>query len=67
MSQLTFGLPIKSHSEGDALVKATKWGVFQTDWRMFKYFKPDFYKKYKKTVKRKIKRAEIIFKIILIF
>ena len=25
-------------------VKATKWGAFQTDWRMFKYFKPDFYK-----------------------
>jgi hypothetical protein len=65
MSQLTFGLPIKSRNEGDALVKAldsdtfkkiikaTKWGVFQTDWRMFKYFKPDFYKKYNKTHKRK--------------
>lgn len=56
MSQLTFAIPVKSKKEGDALVKAinsprfkeivkaTKWGVFQTDWRMFKYFKPDFYK-----------------------
>ena len=56
MSQLTYGIPIKSKKEGDDIVKAintsefkeiiksTKWGVFQTDWRMFKYFKPDFYK-----------------------
>lgn len=56
MSQLTFGLPIKSKREGAAIVrainseyfktiiKATKWGAFQTDWRMFKYFKPDFFK-----------------------
>jgi len=26
------------------IIKATKWGAFQTDWRMFKYFRPDFYK-----------------------
>ena len=56
MSQITFGIPITSKKEGDDIVKAintdefkeiikaTKWGAFQTDWRMFKYFKPDFYK-----------------------
>jgi hypothetical protein len=56
MSQITFGIPIKTKKEGDDIVKAinteefkeiikaTKWGVFQTDYRMFKYFKPDFYK-----------------------
>ena len=26
------------------MIKATKWGAFQTDYKMFKYFKPDFYK-----------------------
>jgi len=56
MSQITFGIPIKSKKEGDLILKAvetpdfkniiesTKWGAFQTDYRMFKYFKPDFYK-----------------------
>jgi hypothetical protein len=56
MSQITFGIPITSKKQGDDIVKAintnefkeiikaTKWGAFQTDWRMFKYFKPDFYK-----------------------
>ena len=55
MSQLTFGIPIKSKAEGEKLVRAiespafveiiqaTKWGAFQTDYRMFKYFKPTFY------------------------
>jgi len=56
MSQITFGIPITSKKQGDEIVKAinsdnfkniikaTKWGAFQTDWRMFKYFKKDFYK-----------------------
>ena len=56
MSQISFGIPIKSKREGDEIlkaiqtdtfkeiIKATKWGAFQTDYRMFKYFKPDFYK-----------------------
>ena len=56
MSQITFGIPITSKKQGDDIVKAidsdefkeiikaTKWGAFQTDWRMFKYFRPDFYK-----------------------
>jgi hypothetical protein len=56
MSQITFGIPITSKKQGDdivkaintdefkEIVKATKWGAFQTDWRMFKYFRPDFYK-----------------------
>ena len=50
MSQLTFGIIIKSRSEGDRwiqvitsplferILKATKWGAFQTDYRMFRYF-----------------------------
>ena len=56
MTQGGFGIPIKSKKEGDDIVKAinsdefkeiikaTKWGAFQIDYRMFKYFKPDFYK-----------------------
>ena len=60
MSQITFGIPITSKKQGDDIVKAintdafkniikaTKWGAFQTDWRMFKFFKPDFYKQFLK-------------------
>ena len=58
MSQVTFGIPIKSKAEGDKIVKAinspafkgiikaSKWstGLPETDYRMFKYFKPGFYK-----------------------
>mgnify|MGYP003144876959 CR=1 FL=1 len=56
MSQITFGIPITSKKQGDEIVKAintdefkqiiraTKWAAFQTQWRMFKYFKKDFYK-----------------------
>lgn len=56
MSQISFGIPIKSKKEGKLILKAintpkfkkiiaaTKWGAFQTDYRMFKYFKKDFYK-----------------------
>ena len=52
MSQLTFGIPIKSKKEGDELIKtmnrddfkeaikATKWGSFQTDYKMFEYLHP---------------------------
>jgi hypothetical protein len=51
MTQLTFGIPTHSKREGDALVryvnspffkevvKATKWGVFYTNYKMFSYFK----------------------------
>jgi hypothetical protein len=58
MSQIVFGIPITTKEEGDAIVKAinsdafkqvikaTKWGTFQTDYRMFKYFRPDFYKEF---------------------
>jgi hypothetical protein len=58
MSNITFGIPISSKKEGDEIInainsdkfreiiKATKWGAFQTDWRMFKYFKKDFYKSF---------------------
>jgi hypothetical protein len=56
MTQVAFGIPIKSKMEGDEILKAiqtdafkeiiasTKWGAFETDYRMFKYFKPHFYK-----------------------
>jgi len=58
MTQGAFALPIRSKKEGDQLlnainsdkfkdiIKATKWGAFQTDYRMFKYFKKDFYKEF---------------------
>lgn len=58
MSNIAFGIPIKNKQEGDDMVnainseefrniiRATKWGAFQTDWRMFKYFKKDFYKSF---------------------
>lgn len=67
MSQLTFGIPIKSKTEGEQwitainsanfeeIVSATKWGAFQTDYRMFKYFNPKLYNKkgYRKTKKNR--------------
>lgn len=55
MSQISFGIVISSEQEGDMIIaainspnfkkilKATKWGVFQTDWRMFTYFKQNFH------------------------
>ena len=55
MSQISFGLPISSKEEGDLILKAidtptfkkiiagTKWSTFQTDYRMFKHFKKDWY------------------------
>jgi len=58
MSQITFGIHISSKKEGNLIlkaintlefkeiIKATKWGAFQTDYRMFKYFKKDFWKEF---------------------
>lgn len=58
MSQICYGLKIDNKEEGDNIVKAinsykfkeilkyTKWSTFQTDWRMFKYFKNDFWKEF---------------------
>lgn len=58
LSDSVFGIPISSKEEGDLIVeavnnprfkeiiKATKWGTFQTEYRMFKYFRPDFYKEF---------------------
>jgi hypothetical protein len=55
MGQFSFGLPVSSAEEGAAIVraltspqfraviKATKWGAYQTDRRMFEYFKDRFY------------------------
>jgi hypothetical protein len=67
MSQLTFGIPISSNAQGQQIktailspkfqeiLEATKWGAFQTDYRMFKYFDLLFYTKMvkNKTVKQK--------------
>lgn len=56
MGQFSFGLPVKSAEEGavmvralnsskfQAVVKATKWGAYQTDRRMFEYFKPGWWR-----------------------
>jgi len=56
MSQLSFGIPIKSKAEGEKWIRfinsptfqdilwATKWGAFQTDHRMFKYFRRDLFR-----------------------
>ena len=53
MGQFSFGLPVGSMEEGEAIVraltspqfraviKATKWGAYQTDRRMFEYFRDD--------------------------
>ena len=58
MSQICYGLEIDNKEEGDNICKAinsdkfkeilkyTKWSTFQTDWRMFKYFKKDFWKEF---------------------
>jgi hypothetical protein len=58
MTQNAFAISIKSEKEGKLIVqainsdkfkeiiKASKWGAFQTDWRMFKYFKKDFWKEF---------------------
>lgn len=56
LSQLSFGIRIDSKEQGDQIISglnspvfkdivaATKWGSFQTDWRMFRYFRRDFFK-----------------------
>jgi hypothetical protein len=58
MSHNCYGLEIQNKEEGDRIIKAinskkfkeilkyTKWSTFQTDWRMFKYFKVDFWKEF---------------------
>jgi len=79
MSQLTFGIPIKNKTHGNLIVaaintpefkeiiKATKWAAFQTDWRMFKWFKPEFYRKYigKKGSERKTRKARVDRRVVL--
>lgn len=56
MGQFSFGLPVVSAEEGEAMmraltspqfqsmIKATKWGAYQTDRRMFEYFKPGWWR-----------------------
>jgi len=71
MSQMTFGLPITSQKEGEEMLRAintpefkeiinaTKWDTLQqTDWRMFKYFRRDFYRSFlkNKTSSKKTKK-----------
>ncbi len=54
MSQQAFGIPIASNKEGEMiqravgtklfrdLIAASKWGAFQTDYRMFRHFRDDW-------------------------
>lgn len=56
MSQITFGIKVSSEEDGKKLanfiksedfkevLKATKWSTFQTDWRMFTYFREGFWR-----------------------
>lgn len=58
MTQIVFGIKIDSLEEGENIKKAietdkfkrilacSKWGAFQTEWRMFKYFRKDFWKEF---------------------
>jgi hypothetical protein len=53
MGQFSFGLPVTSKEQGEAIIRAllspqfraviraTKWGAYQTDRRMFEYFRDD--------------------------
>lgn len=66
MSQLSFGIPISSKKEGDQwtkfinsdrfsrILKATKWNAFQTDYRMFRHFDRNIYKRNGKTRKTRV-------------
>ena len=43
-------LLVKRALESEAfqyIIKATKWSLYRTEWRMFKYFKKDFWKDYR--------------------
>jgi hypothetical protein len=67
MSQLSFGIPISSKKEGEKwtrfinsdqfarVLKATKWNAFQTDYRMFRHFNKNIYKRNGKTRKNRKK------------
>jgi hypothetical protein len=58
MTQNAFGIKVSSLKEAEnikkaiesnrfkEIIKATKWSNFQTDWRMFKYFRKDFWKEF---------------------
>jgi hypothetical protein len=58
MGQFSFGIPVESVEEGEAIVralvspqfravvKATKWGAYQTDRRMFEYFRDGWWREY---------------------
>jgi hypothetical protein len=71
MTQIVYGIPINNKKEGDEIVeainsdtfkeiiKATKWNTFYTEWRMFKYFKRDFYKKFIEPKRKKNKTTSI--------
>jgi len=58
LTQNTFAIKVDSKKEAENIkraiesdkfgkvLKATKWGAFQTEWRMFKYFRKDFWKEF---------------------
>lgn len=68
LSQLSFALPIRSRTEGERIVaaiaspvfqdilKASRWGSFQTDHRMFRYFRKDWVERLTAQGNRKLPR-----------
>ena len=56
MTQGAFAIKVKNDQEAANIIKAinsdafqkilksTKWGAFNIEWRMFKYFRKDFWK-----------------------
>ena len=58
MSCYNFGIVIESKEEGESILKCfdsekfknllknNKWGSYNIEWRMFKYFKKDFWKEF---------------------
>jgi hypothetical protein len=72
ITQEAIAIRIKNQKEGnllkqclmsknfDDILKAMSFGNFRIDWRMFKYFKPDFYKYFLKEEGKTLKRKLII-------
>ena len=68
MTQNLFAIPIVSKSQGESIVKAlnsqsfqdilkaSKWGTFAIDYKLFKQFKNDFYKPFLSTNSRKTRK-----------
>jgi hypothetical protein len=74
LTQEAIGLKIKNAKEGDLyknallsaefkdILSAMSFGNFRIDWRMFKYFKPDFYKYFSNKEKARTKINQFVTK-----